>query len=290
MATSRLNFDDIFQSFQNELELEAQEWHIKHFYVNFQEQDKKIHREQLNELNINPEQHQQHQHSSHVAATTKSRKYSDEDQDCQLFYEIPDYLSIASLEFQTTFFSELHHRYYPMDFKDLQQLAVLIRQLSILHLYEQLWTRILQAGTGQLKLRDQFFTVQSVDHRHFSFWSKIVTSILLISEKKKSIHVPLLDQTHPIAEDIYINFVKNYLDQIKMKRQLCRFEFDTIRKNVSDPIGTLDDKIENYAQKEGDLVAIELYVQTNLFLIDYYYFDRAYQWEYFQLNPTNLQV
>ena len=250
--------DDVFHELKDDLEKEANDYHLNLFYLNFEDEIQ--------------------EHRSQCSAASKSISkhihFS--------FYEIPDYLSSSNLSFQATFFSELRSYFNPIDFTDLQQLSILTHQMSIIHLHQQLWHRCLQSGTSQLKPRDQLLLQHHADEI-LSFWPDMVISVMI---SKGLIDI---NRQNNIDQNVYINFIQKYLQQLEKKVNQCRFEFDTIKNRVPSYTHALNDKIEQFVQKEG-LQPIRLHFQTRMALIEYICFDRWYQWEYLQQKSTHLQV
>jgi hypothetical protein len=265
MMTNTLSFDDIFHELNDDLDIEANEWpYLNNFYLNFEDEIQNA--EELNRTNTSQRQQHHHHH--------------------RFFYDIPDYLSVSSSSFRTAFFSELRSLYNPIKFQDLQQLAILTHQLSIIRLHQQLWYCFLQSGKGQLKQPVQPLSRHPTDFTTLSFWPKIVTSVMI---SKGIIHH--INSQDKIDQDIYINFVQNYLHQLEKQANQCQRQFDIIKKCLPDYVDTeLNDKIDHFIQKEESIMAMRLHVQTRIALLEYISIDRSYQWAHFQQKPTNLQV
>jgi hypothetical protein len=267
-------FDDIFHELNDDLEKEAIDWHLNHYYINFED---KIQDEPLNASSKSQSQ----------IGSTLGKKINTSD-DGLFFHTIPDYLSASNLSFRATFLSELRSYFNPIDFQDLQQLAMLTHQMSILHLHQEFWQRLLQSGTGQLQQRVQPSTSSSSQYNNIdktlSFWPEIVTSVMISQGIINVNH-----RQDEIDQDIYVNFVRNYLDQLEKKVNQCRLQFNTIKNSLPNYSDILDDKIDHFIQKEG-LIGMQLHFQTRIAFIKYICHDRSYQLEYFQQKPTNLQV
>lgn len=273
-----LVFDDIFLELQNELETDGHNWHINNIYVNF---EKELRDKELNQIMIHSQQDQ-------FQITSTSNKYSNKTtKDCLFFYKLPDYLLASNRSFQATFFPELRRTFNPLDFQDLQQLAILTRQISIIHQYQQLWHYFLQCGTGQIRPRERPLLSRCTIEKQLSFWPQIVTSILMSEEI-----IPQVEdqQNEEIDQNIYINFIQNYLDQLHKKMNLCRHQFNTIKSRIQNYSDILINKIDHFIQNQSDILTIKFHVQTKIALIKYSYSDRSYQWEFGKQKPTKLQV
>ena len=271
-----LSFDDIFHELNNELETEANDFHLNNFYINF---DAEI---QNKELNQSGKYHERQSQSQLVSRTSDNKIHKADDH--LFFHEIPDYLLAFSLSFQATFLPELRSISNPIDFQDLQQLAFLTHQMSIIHLHEQLWYRYLQAGKGQLKQREESFSSQYNTDITLSLRSDIVITVMM----SKGI-INAANRQDKISQDIYVNFVQNYLYQLEQKSNQCRFQYDTIKNRLPYYTDALKDKIDHFIQKE-ELAVMQLHFQARIALLEYVCFDRSYQMAYFQQKPTPLQV
>jgi hypothetical protein len=277
--THTLSFDDIFHELNVDLETDANDWHLNNFYINFE--DEIPDNEELNTLTPD---HQQRQHQFN---SENKRNKNKPDDHHLVFHEIPDYLLISSSSFQVAFFSELRNLFNPMNFEDLQQLNHLTHQMSIIHLHQQLWNRFLKSGTGQFKQRVQLppsSLLQDNTNLTVSFWPQVVTSVMI---SKGIINVN--NQQNQINQDIYINFIQKYLQQLETKWDECQFQFDTIKNRLQGYYEGLNDKIDHFVRTEG-LVAMRLHFQTRIALNEYICLDRSFQLQYFQQNPTHLQV
>ncbi len=98
-----------------------------------------------------------------------------------------------------------------------------------------------------------------------------------------------VNKQYKIAQDIYIKFIENYLQQLERQANQYRYQFDTIKNCLPDYAHTIDDKIKHFVQNEG-LIGMRLHFEMRIALIEYICLDRTYQLEYFQEKPANLQV
>jgi len=283
MTTNILLFDDIFHELNDDLDTEGNEWHyLNNFYLNFEDEIQTD--EELNRSNTS--QQQQHQSPIVVSRSKKEINKNDDDHH-RFFYNIPDYLSASSSSFRATFFSELRSIYNPIDFQDLQQLNILTHQTTIIYLHDQLWHHFLQAGKGQLKQPLPQLLQHPTDLTTLSFWPKIVTSVMI----SKGI-IQHDNSQDKINQDIYINFIQNYLHQLEKQARQRRLQFDTITTRLPSDYanGIINDKIEHFIRNEDSLSALRLHFERRIALLEYICIDRSYQLAYFQQKPTNLQV
>jgi len=277
MIPDTVEFDDIFHEFNEDLDAEANEWrYLNHFYLHFGD-------ETLNRSHPSPQQQQQQQqqHSTAAVVSTLEKENHRQHDAHEYFYGIPDYLSVSDSSFRVAFFCELRSYTNPMDFQDLQQLALLTHQTTIIYLHEQLWRCFLQAGQGQLK--QQFVqSVLSKDHSDMtalSFWPPLVTVVM----KSNGILQP----------EMYIYFIQNYLNQLEKQARLRRTQFDTILNRLlstDDVRRAFSDKIEDFLRRDESLSAMRFHYQRRIALLEYIFIDRAYQLAYLQEKPTDLQV
>jgi hypothetical protein len=277
------SFQETFLELENDLDLEAKEWRVNKFYLDFDDDIEEF--ASSNRSSTDSSQ----QSSPVVPISVKKRKQTD---DPRLFSNVPDYLSLDNRSFQSEFLLELcHTAANSIDFSDLQHLAFLHHQMTILTLHQQLWYRFLQSGTGYLtKLEHLAFPSSSSSlSRHIagmtvSFWPKLVTSIMT---SKGLININRQD---PMDQDIYIHFVQNYLHQLETQINQRRAQINTIKHCLPYCLKRLMDKTDQFVQKEDNLVAMRIHFQTRIALLEYINIDRSYQWQYLQEKPTQLQV
>ena len=255
------------------------------FYLDFDEEQV-----ESNEAS-NTSQQQAKPQSSTVVATVAKKKI-EKNADHRYFYDIPDYLSESNTNFTIRFFSELRYFRNPIDFKDLQELAVLTHQTFIIHSHQKLWHCFLQTGQGLLS-QQRFIP----DHTNFtatlSFWPQIVTSIMMAkgilpsnNNDNNNDH-----QSNRQDQNIYINFIQNYLHQLEQQAKQRELKFYTILKRLttySDQ--TIAERIEACVTSEESRFALQLHFKRRIALLEYICTDRSYQVAYFQEKPTDMQV
>ncbi|CAF1164151.1 unnamed protein product [Rotaria sordida] len=190
---------------------------------------------------------------------------------------IPDYLSSASSSFKATFLSELHRYYNPINFEDLQYLAILTHKLIIVNLYRKLWHIYIQCGTGQLKQRPNLT-------KSFCIWSHQLTSMIIAQQYNN-----ITDQNE-ITHDVYLNFVKKNLFYFGAKASQYQFQVDSTQDRVDNGSDALIYKIDEFVQKNDYVTCIRLYFEGKIALIEYTYLDQLLQYEYLQQNSNEHQI
>ncbi|CAF4285090.1 unnamed protein product [Adineta steineri] len=155
--------------------------------------------------------------------------------------------------------------------------------MSIIHLHQQLWQQFLQSCKDQLKLQEQVSLLSDSFQINLFFYPETVTSIMI------SQGIIDINQQDTIEPHIYIQFIKNYLQELKEKVKQCRIQFDTLKNSLPNHTNTLVDKIDCFVQKEG-LIPMQLHFQARIALHKYISIDQSYQLEYFQHKPTDLQL
>ena len=280
MTTNAVLFVDTFHGLNEDLDIEVKQWpFLNMFYLNFDEM--KI---DSNEALSTSQQQVKHQSSKVI--TTAAKKDIE-----QYFYDIPDYLSASNSDFLPTFFCELRNFPNPVDFQDIQELAVLTHQSFIIHSHQQLWHCFLQAGKGLLP-QQRFIQ----DHTNFtatlSFWPQIVTSIMIDKGILPPNHINNDHSSNNRQEQsIYINFIQNYLQQLEEQAKQHKLKFQTILKRLPcHSHETTANKIERLVTSEESRSALQLHFQRRIALFEYVCTDRSYQLAYFQEKPTDIQV
>ncbi|CAF1471345.1 unnamed protein product [Adineta steineri] len=261
--TNTIVFDNILRELNDDLEIEGKEYNLNQFYLNFKNERQENKRNQ-----------------SQSISTSEKPIMKEKD---LFFLDISNYLSTSNSTLGATFLPELRSYFQPIDFQDLQQLCMLTYQMSIIHLHQQLWHRFLQSSKDQLKLQEQISLLSDSFQISLSFYPEIVTSLMI---SQGIIDVNKQDAIEPT---IYIQFIKNYLQELEEKVKQYRIQFDTLKNSLPNHTETLVDKIDHFVQKEG-LIPMQLHFQARIALDKYISIDRSYQLEYFQQKPTDLQL
>ena len=272
-----VSFDDTFHELDHDLDMEANEWRVNNFYLDFEDDMKQFQSSSKNLLQ---------QSSPVVPVSVKKRKQTE---NCGSFSHIPDYLSFDNHSFQSEFIFELCYTSNSIDFSGLQHLAFLIHQITILQLHQELWCRLLQSGAGYLKKLEHLPLPSSSLLRHIAgltvpFWPKLVTSVM------NSKGITNINGQDPMDQDIYINFIQNYLHQLEKQINQRRAQLNTIKHSLPHGLRRLMDKTDQFVQKEESIVAMRNHFKTRLALLEFIHIDRSYQWQYLQEKPTQLQV
>lgn len=277
----QLPFEDTFHDLNQDLDMDVKEWpYLNNFYIQFGD-GIPANRAQTSR----PEQESEKQLFPMIVARIQT--ISEQNNDQRYFQDIPEYLWPSDSDFHTKFFCELRHPRYPLDFEDLQQLAILSHQTCIIRLHEQLWHCFLQAGQGLL-LRQPMPHDRTSSSTTLPFWPKMVTSIMISQGILPAHHNDEQDQVNP---NIYIDFVQNYLRQLEQQAKQRRLKFDIILKRLSGQNHeSISDKIESLLEAEESLIALRLHFEIRITLLKFICMDRSYQLAYFQQKPTHSQV
>ncbi|CAF1265411.1 unnamed protein product [Adineta steineri] len=264
--TNTIVFDGILRELNDDLEIEGKEYNLNNIYLNF------------NNENLANDLHNQSQSQSISTAEKRITKEKD-----LFFLDIPNYLSASNSILGATFLPELRSYFQPIDFQDLQHLCMLTYHISIIHLHQQLWQRFLQSCKDQLKLQEQVSLLSDNSQINLSFYPETVTSIMI------SKGIIDINQQDTIEPNIYIQFIKNYLQELKEKVKQYQIQFDTLKNSLPNDTDTFVNKIDGFVQNEG-LIPMKLHFQARIALDKYISIDRSYQLEYFQQKPTDLQL
>ncbi|CAF1173029.1 unnamed protein product [Rotaria sordida] len=192
--------------------------------------------------------------------------------------DIPTFLSLRQSTFKVTFVPEVQRYNQPIDFNDIQSLALLTYQLSVNNLQKKLWYTYLQCGTGQinqLKYLKQSFVMPSL-----CIWPAAVTTMLL-SHMYNDIH-----QEKKITEEIYRKFFERnqfYLD-IQAKQYTTEIKSIRERLNAND-IDNVINKIDKFVQMNDYFTAIKLHFEQRIILTEYIYIDQLFQSQYLEGKP-----
>ncbi len=177
---------------------------------------------------------------------------------------LPDYLSKDNKSFQQ-FISQISSNYR---IEDVQQMAILMYQRSMINLQKSLWMAYLKSGTGKLKL-DQ------IDHNNGPhIWPKEVQSMVEQSTDENE------------NENLCLTYVTKYLSELDNKMKQYEMEFNNTKK--SDLLDLLQTTIETFVQKGLESVRLNIEYQTAL--IQYIYNDCVLELEFLRYHPTAHQV
>ncbi|CAF1481376.1 unnamed protein product [Adineta steineri] len=98
-----------------------------------------------------------------------------------------------------------------------------------------------------------------------------------------------INKQDTIESNIYIQFIKNYLQELEEKMKQCQIQFATLKNCLPSHIDTLMDKINHFVQKEG-VIPMQLHFQARIAVDKYISIDQLCQLDYFQHKPIDLQL
>ncbi|CAF1346209.1 unnamed protein product, partial [Rotaria sordida] len=198
---------------------------------------------------------------------------------------IPDYLSASNSSFKAHFLPELGRFYNPIDFSDLQYLAILTHKLSLVNFHRKLWHIYLKCGTHQFNEREQLQQYQQQNiTRSLCIWPFPVTSMIIAQ------HYNNITYENEITYDIYVNFVKKNLFQLDAQASQYQHEFDSIKERIDNSSDALAYKIDEFIQKNDHVTAIRHHFEARAELMEYTYLDQLLQFKYLQQKPNEEQI
>jgi hypothetical protein len=231
--------------------------------------------------------------SSVVDTSTIPKKMKIDDQkvhDEEMKDKIPNYLSINHQDFQQLIQSILSTTANSMNMKDLQEIALLLRQMTMIDLQISLWNSYLQSGTGELAKEHRLSTT----HRHHPelfLWPIEMKSIIMKEkEKKKSDDEMIPININEIDHETCLNYVDQTLGQfvdrkIQYQTQLHEKK-DAFRHFFT---SKMEDAINQFIEQQ-EMVFIRLEFESKIAIVKYDYRDRLLELEYHQLKPNHYQV
>ncbi|UJR06546.1 hypothetical protein I4U23_010829 [Adineta vaga] len=190
---------------------------------------------------------------------------------------IPQYLALDSFRFQKFIQSFLATTANPFTQKDIQDMALILRQIMITQLQMNLFDIYLQSGTGKLGKNDHSSPSINTLQNPLFLWPLEIKSTL--SQTSNVDHNTCLTYVNQIL-DQYTNQLRDYERKIQNKKLLLNdlftFDMETI----------LMDFIE-----EQELRQVQIRIQSKIAIIKYDYQDELIDRKYNQLQkPTDEQL
>ncbi|CAF1265540.1 unnamed protein product [Adineta steineri] len=196
---------------------------------------------------------------------------------------VPNYLLINNPHFQQLFHALSSTTANSLTIEDIQEIALLLRQITILNLQRSLWNIYLQSGIGKLETDSH----QSIISNESVFlWPSEVKSTLSMKNKKQQQQNELITINH----DTCLKHVNKMLDQCmnnlidyekKLNNKKCRL-------NNLFTLQIKDELMQYIEQQEIRMVRIE--IESKIAIVKYDYQDHLIEWEYNQLIPNTYQL
>jgi hypothetical protein len=228
-----------------------------------------------------------------AASTTllKKRKL-DEVTVKQLKDKIPTYLSVHQPEFQHMVQSILSTTANSFHLEDVQEIALLIRQMAMIDLDISLWTSYLQSGTGQLE-NDRRSTTTTTPHPAISVWPSEIKSLIIMeeeAEKKKESDMMTTIHVHQIDHDACLNYVYQTLHEFINRKIQYQTQLDE-KKHHLNTFFTLEieEAIVQFIEQQ-EMIFLRIEMESKIAIVQYDYQDRCIEFDYHQLKPNPYQV
>jgi len=232
--------------------------------------------------------------SALVGTSTVSKKMKIDDQkvyDEEVKDKIPNYLLINHPDFQQLIQSMLSTTANTMNMKDLQEIALLIRQVIMIDLQQSLWNSYLQSGTGELGKKHRLSTTHHHHHHHELFvWPMEMKSIMMKEKETKSDDEMIPININQIDHDTCLNYVYRTLRQFVDRKIQYETQLDEKKyyfKNFF--TSEMEDAIRQFIEQQ-EMVFIRLEFESKIAIVKYDYHDRLLELEYHQLKPNQYQV
>ncbi|CAF1317216.1 unnamed protein product [Adineta steineri] len=196
---------------------------------------------------------------------------------------IPNYLLINNPHFQQLFHALSSTTANSLTIEDIQEIALLLRQITILNLQRSLWNIYLQSGIGKLETDCHQSIIPS---EPVFLWPSEVKSTLSMKNKKQQQQNELITINH----DTCLKHVNKMLDQYmnnlidyekKLNNKKCRL-------NNLFTLQIKDELMQYIERQEIRMVRIEM--ESKIAIVKYDYQDHLIEWEYNQLIPNTYQL
>lgn len=195
---------------------------------------------------------------------------------------IPDYLSLSSSSFKTTFFPELKRLYKPLDFEDLQCLSILTHKLFLVNFHRKLWQTYSDCGAGQIHQRKKFHLY--MHRKPIPVWCRQVIALIITQQYNNITNV------NDITESIYMDFIKKKQLDLDNQAKQCQIQLDLYKQRIEHEVEALMYKIDQFIQKSDTMMATKLHFEAQIELVEYSYIDELLQNEYHQYELNDEQV
>ena len=238
--------------------------------------------QKLSQLSASEEQHSSKQSTRDstkkrsprvdISTIPKRRKTIDDQDvaDVQVKDNVPNCLSIHQQNnFQQLLQSMLSQTASSMHMEDLQEMAVLMHQMTMLDLQKDLWYTYLQSGTGQLANEEQ--------HEFFVWPMEMKSTMMQMNETE-------------IDHETCLNYVNQTLQQFVERQRHCQRQFDERKYTFSNCFTSeMEDTLRQFIEQQ-EMIFIRLDFERKMAIVKYDYRDRLLEFEYHQLKPNELQV
>ncbi|CAF1471414.1 unnamed protein product [Adineta steineri] len=197
---------------------------------------------------------------------------------------IPNYLLINHTHFQQLFHALTSTTATSLTIEDIQEIALLLRQITILNLQRSLWNIYLQSGIGKLETD---YHQSRIPSESVFLWPSEVKSTLSMKNKKQQ---QQQNELTTINHDTCLKYVNKMLDQymnhlIDYEKKLKNKNF---RLNNLFTLQIKDNLIRYVEQQEIKMIRIE--IESKIAIVKYNYQDHLIEWEYNQLIPNTYQL
>ncbi|CAF5222037.1 unnamed protein product, partial [Rotaria magnacalcarata] len=161
-----------------------------------------------------------------------------------------------------------HHRRY-----QLQQIALLMHRIKLIPIYLRLWKTYWKSGMGQ-------FNLDSKEHysypMNYKIWPKKIQSILSFIQIKEE-----------NKQQMYIDFVYDYIDELKQQLTTSKIEHEKMTKNFHGYTFSIEELLEDYLEK--NLSSLRMHIEHKIKLIHYDYHIQVIKLTYEQEHPNEYQ-
>jgi hypothetical protein len=199
--------------------------------------------------------------------------------------KIPNYLSLNHQNFQQLMQSLISTTASSFTIQDLQDIAILIYQITLIKLKRLLWNAYLQSGTGKLKPHP----LSNITHNDQLFiWPLEVKSMVLNEEKKKNpnqnININQID--HKMCHD----YVYRTIYQFSGPQEEYQKKLDEKKHHLNHIFTSdMEDTIIQFIEQQ-ELFFKRLEIQKKIAIVEYDYKDQVIEYEFKQLKPNQYQV
>ncbi|CAF3361214.1 unnamed protein product [Rotaria socialis] len=161
-----------------------------------------------------------------------------------------------------------HHRRY-----QLQQIALLMHRIKLIPIYLRLWKTYWKSGMGQFNLDSK---EQYSYPMNFKIWPEKIQSILSFIQIKEE-----------NKQQMYIDFVYDYIDELKQQLTTSQIEYEKMTKNFHGYTLSIEELLEDYLEK--NLSSLRMHIEHKIKLIHYDYHIQVIKLIYEQEHPNEYQ-
>ena len=158
--------------------------------------------------------------------------------------------------------------------EELRKIAISIYKVTIIQMYQRLWTTYLKSGMGQLIVPSETKVPYSTT---ISIWPKSMQALSRLNNA---------DATN--QNEFYANFVRKQLGDLDQRLKQSQTEWSSRTNNFQGYTSSTQTIIETYIER--NLRSLRMDIEHQIELIHYDYQIQALKLEYLKHQPNTYQV